>query len=134
MNMDLCGLPNTWGVNCTACNHGSVWSASQVFCVEYATHVENFCRSKQVAVTFMFHRVHICDEHRCARGATWNGIKPIKKAGMPFCDFSMARFIAPAFTSFSGMPGKIHIEPELDGLARMVGNGVGVLAWCGFGL
>ena len=53
---------------------------------------------------------------------------------MPFCDFSMARFIAPAFTSFSGMPGEIHIEPELDGLARMVGNGVGVLAWCGFGL
>ena len=53
MNMDLCGLPNTWGVNCTACNHGSVWSASKVFCVEYATHVENFWPSKQVPVTFM---------------------------------------------------------------------------------
>lgn len=84
-------------------------------------------------VQLVFHRVHICDEHRCARGSTWNGIKPMKKkTGPPFCDLSMARYSPRASTSFCSMPGQSHIEPELDGLARMVGNGVGVLAWCGY--
>ena len=44
----------------------------------------------------------------------------------------MARYSPRASTSFRSMPGESHIEPELDGLARMVGNGVGVLAWCGY--